>query len=241
MSSVIESFDFADLVTHLARADLAGDLAEELAPEVLVDRVLRRAVDLVPGATEAGVTVQPRSDRSTPMHFATGALMDACALLEDQLSGGPAHSASESGHLVSIDDLALDSRWPRYAGQAAALGVRSMVVTVFPSAHGPRGTFAVCSEQPDAFTCAARQIVPNVANRVAIALAHAEKLRHLRRAIDSRTTIGQACGILIERHKMRPEEAFQRLVRASQRNHLKLRDLAARVVETGQEPEAVRY
>lgn len=241
MADVVESVPIADLLTRLARADLAGDLADGLEPEVLLDRVLRRAVDLVPGACEAALTVLPRSRRESPGHFATGALADAAALLEDQLGEGPAHDAVEDANPVRVDDLAADTRWPRYAEQASALGLRSVLVSALPCAHGPHGVFAVCSVHRHAFGPAAEQVVPNVANRVAIAVAHADMLHHMRRAIDSRTTIGQACGILMERHKIRPDEAFKRLVRASQRNHLKLRDLAARLVETGEEPAAIRY
>lgn len=235
----IKTVRISDLLDRLAHADLAGDVADGLEPEVLIDRVLRRATDLVPGAEEAGVTLLPRSGRCGPESFATGALVDASAALEDQLGEGPAHYAAERGGTVRVDDLAADTRWPGYTPQASGLGLRSMLVTALPSTHGPHGTFTACSAAPDAFGAAAEQIMPNVANRVAIALAHADMLRHMRRAIDSRTTIGQACGILIERHRIRPEAAFEMLVRASQRNHLKLRDIAARLVETGQEPEAI--
>lgn len=241
MSDIIKPVRISDLLQRLANADLAGDLAGGLEPEVLIDRVLRRATDLVPGSREAGVTLLARSGRAASEHFATGPLSDAGAALEDQLGEGPAHDATEHRKTIRVDDLLNETRWPCYTARAGALGLRSMLVTVLPSSHGPQGTFAVCSEQPDSFSRAAEQIMPNVANRVAIALAHADMLRHMRRAIDSRTTIGQACGILIERHKVRPADAFEMLVRASQRNHLKLRDIAARVVETGQEPESVTY
>jgi GAF domain-containing protein len=241
MADVIGSLHISDLLERLAHADLASDVASGLDPEALIDRVLHRVIDLVPGTHDAGVTLLPRSGRGGPEHFATCTLLDAGAALEDQLGEGPGHDAAERAETVRVDDLAAESRWPRYAAQASSLGLRSMLVTPLPSAHGPHGTFTVCAEEPDAFGRAAEQIMPNVANRVAIALAHADMLRHMRRAIDSRTTIGQACGILIERHKIRPEDAFELLVRASQRNHLKLREIAARVVETGQEPEAITY
>lgn len=240
MADATEPAHLADLLCRLAQADLAGDLAGEHEPAELIDRVLRRAVELVPGAREAGVTLLPGFARGAPAHFATGALADASAALEDQLGEGPAHDA-EQGGTVRVDDLAADTRWPRYAAQASGLGLCSMLVTALPSAEGPRGNFSVCSPEPNGFGDAAEQIVPNVANRVAIAVAHADMMRHMRRAIDSRSTIGQACGILIERHKLPPDQAFEMLVRASQRNHLKLRDLAARLVETGQEPDAIKY
>jgi GAF domain-containing protein len=241
MSDVIRPIRVSDLLERLAHADLASDLVDGLEPEMLIDRVLRRATELVPGGREAGVTLLPRSRRGVPEHFATGALVDASAALEDQLGEGPAHDAAEQLTTVRVDDLTTETRWPSYTAQASGLGLRSLLVATLPSTHGPHGAFTVCSDRPEAFGRAAEQIMPNVANRVAIALAHADMLRHMRRAIDSRTTIGQACGILIERHRIRPDEAFEMLVRASQRNHVKLRDIAARLVETGQEPDAITY
>ena len=44
-------------------------------------------------------------------------------------------------------------------------------------------------------------------------------------------------GILVERHRLLPGQAFDRLKEASQNRNLKLRDVAARVIQTGAEPE----
>lgn len=65
----------------------------------------------------------------------------------------------------------------------------------------------------------------------------AERESHLQQAIQAHRHIGQAIGILVERHRLPPDAAFDRLRRASQDRNLKLRDLAARVIETGSEPE----
>ncbi len=65
----------------------------------------------------------------------------------------------------------------------------------------------------------------------------AERQHHLERAIDAHRDIGQAIGILVERHRITPEQAFDRLRRASQDRNLKLRQLATRIVETGSEPD----
>ena len=43
--------------------------------------------------------------------------------------------------------------------------------------------------------------------------------------------IGQAIGILMERYEMDEERAFAFLVRASSQSNIKLRDLAAELVE----------
>ncbi|HMR50353.1 MAG TPA: ANTAR domain-containing protein [Arachnia sp.] len=60
---------------------------------------------------------------------------------------------------------------------------------------------------------------------------------NLQTAVTSHRLIGQATGILVERHRTPPADAFERLRRASQHRNLKLRDLAERVIETGLDPE----
>jgi AmiR/NasT family two-component response regulator len=50
--------------------------------------------------------------------------------------------------------------------------------------------------------------------------------------------IGQAEGILIERERITPDQAFNVLRQASQNLNLKLRDLAQHVVDTGEVPES---
>lgn len=73
--------------------------------------------------------------------------------------------------------------------------------------------------------------------RVSSALRAANREASLEQALDSHRLIGQATGILVERHRLVPNEAFERLKRASQRRNLKLREIATRVIETGAEPE----
>jgi len=52
----------------------------------------------------------------------------------------------------------------------------------------------------------------------------------------SRALIEQAKGILMERHKIKEDEAFTILTHASQRTNTKLRDVAAELVRTGTLP-----
>jgi hypothetical protein len=73
-------------------------------------------------------------------------------------------------------------------------------------------------------------------DRVIISERAADREANLQQAVDSHRLIGQAIGILVERHRIKPNEAFDRLKAASQTRNLKLRDIAARVIETGAEP-----
>ena len=54
---------------------------------------------------------------------------------------------------------------------------------------------------------------------------------NLGKALDSRALIDQAIGVVMARRGIGAEQAFDELARESQNNNIKLRDLAARVVE----------
>ncbi len=73
-------------------------------------------------------------------------------------------------------------------------------------------------------------------DRVIVSERAADREANLQQAVESHRLIGQAIGILVERHRILPTEAFDLLKAASQQRNLKLRDIAARVIETGAEP-----
>jgi PAS domain S-box-containing protein len=74
-------------------------------------------------------------------------------------------------------------------------------------------------------------------DRIHVATKSAERHHNLEMALESHRLIGQAVGILVERHRILPAQAFDRLRVVSQNRNQKLRDLAQRVIETGAEPE----
>jgi len=59
----------------------------------------------------------------------------------------------------------------------------------------------------------------------------------LRQAVEGHRIIGQATGIMMERHRLTPSVAFELLRVASQNRNIKLREIAQRVIDTGQEPD----
>ena len=107
----------------------------------------------------------------------------------------------------------------------------------FRSPGNRGGVLTLYSARRHAFRDAAELVVPVFAARASIALTHADRVLNLRRAIGTRQVIGEAVGILMERHRISADDAFERLVAASQNSHVKLRELATRVTETGEEPE----
>ena len=74
-------------------------------------------------------------------------------------------------------------------------------------------------------------------DRVVAAESATDRQLNLEHAVESQRLIGQAVGVLIERHRVTPNAAFAMLRTASQNRNLKLREVAGRVIESGLEPD----
>jgi GAF domain-containing protein len=218
----------------LVRADLAAELDQDASPEQLLDRIIRIAISLVPGA-EAG-SISLLSDGALQTVAADG---DAAFAIDDLQAGwgqGPSWQAVLEGRALRVDDLVTDPRWLEMSALAGEIGVRAVLACSLPMPRKQQGVLSLYSSRPAAFDAAAELVVPVFAARAAIATAYADKVSQLKRAMESRQLIGQAVGILMERHRLSSRQGFDTLVKASQEAHLKLREVAQRVIETGEEP-----
>lgn len=210
-----------------------------------VDETLQGIVDLaartVNGAMSAGITVVDRERR-----LVTRAYTDELVVKVDEAQSryheGPCLSAGEQPHEVvfRIDDMSAEQRWPRFADAAARLGVRSMIACSLPSEHGGTAALNLHASKPAAFDEAAAEIASIYAAHSSAALNQVSLIASLRTAMVSRQVIGEATGILMERHRVDSRHAFGMLVQASQRLNVKLRLVAEYVVRTGQDPDQVR-
>lgn len=81
-----------------------------------------------------------------------------------------------------------------------------------------------------------RAVAAEIALHARIALAAWDAADELERGLASRTLIGQAQGILMERFSLDADRAFQVLRRYSQDGNVKLLEVARRVVQTGALP-----
>ena len=105
---------------------------------------------------------------------------------------------------------------------------------------GTIGALNLYSRRPAAFDLRARVVGTVLAAHAAIALTAASERQHvqqLEEALRSNREIAMAMGVLMGRGGVTEDEAFTQLKRASQYLNLKLREVAARVVETGRLPE----
>jgi GAF domain-containing protein len=234
--------------TGLARqfVALTRALLDSGSVVAVLERVVFAARDIVPGADLVSVTL-----RGTDGAFHTPVETDRAASDLDQLQyrfgeGACVEAARAAGPaMAASDDLATDTRWPRFGPAAAQLGYRSLVSTaMLPDAVRPHlsGALNVYCRRPYGIAPADRDVLLLLATHASLALAKTHAVTRgelesaqLRAAIDSRDAIGQAKGILMARRGISAEEAFDVLRSTSQEVNVKLRDLAETVATRGLE------
>jgi GAF domain-containing protein len=217
-------------------SELARQMQAEPDMPALLQRITEAAVLEIDGAEYAcislveGGVVRPQA--------ATDDLVKRVDSRESELNEGPCITSLREEVTVRSDDFEKEERWPRFVAAAMEEGIRSMLaVQLFVEADN-LGALNIYATQPDAFTEHDETIAMLLAVHAAIAMTASMTESNLRTALDSRDTIGQAKGILMERYKISSIEAFHLLVVASQRTHRKLRDLADTLTTTGEWEDA---
>jgi hypothetical protein len=156
-------------------------------------------------------------------------------LLQYELDEGPGLDAVRSDDLSLAEDLTGDRRWPRWAPRAVGLGVRG-VIAVRLFTDTPLGTLNLYSDQPRDYDETDLQEARVVAAHTSVILDHTRTTQNLWRAIDSRTMIGQAQGILMARYRLTPEQALAMLRTHSQTTNTRVAVLADELIRTGHLP-----
>lgn len=198
--------------------------------EATLTAVCRLAVEHIPGCEAAGVTLLTRG--SLASMGATSDEVTALDQLQYQSGQGPCLDALRERDVVQTDDLAGDERWPRLGPAAVeATGVRSVLAFSLCAGERTLGSLNLYSFRTGAFrdepiTAGLGSLF---ASHAAVALAGAQTLEGLRAALESRETISVAMGILMAREGLSRAKAFDVLRRASQRENVKLREIAARI------------
>ena len=147
---------------------------------------------------------------------------------------GPAMDAVRASGIVHVPNLTRDQRWPSWAASVAELGVSAaMSLHLAPD---PRGSLNLYFQRSGDYDDTDVETVRVIAAHTATLLATAQTARNLWKAIASRTVIGQAQGILMERYDLSPDTAFSVLRRHSQHHNIKLITLAGELTTTRELP-----
>jgi hypothetical protein len=219
--------EFVALASALLEANTVADVLE---------RVVRTAKAVVPGADLVSVTLRdPERGFHTPVE--TDPLATRLDALQYRLDEGPCVAATrrEGMGLVHEADLADSEQFPRWGPHAADLGVRGVLaVGLFPHGDAPRmGALNLYTRAIGGLGAAERDVALVLAAHASTALAATQgcaaadlEAAQLRRALQSRDVIGQAKGILMERRGISAEEAFDILRHTSQGLNVKLAQVA---------------
>ncbi|WP_247827625.1 GAF and ANTAR domain-containing protein [Arthrobacter antioxidans] len=222
-----------DLATELA--ELARGLQQEPDSDAILGGFVHAALELIPGVDEGSVSIV-LGRRAIGCRAPSGDLPVRIDALQMETGEGPCMEAAYEHRTVRVPDMALETRWPLFAQRATEAGAKGMLSIQLWVEGDDLGALNLYSYEANAFTDESENIGLLVASHAAVAFAEAEKSRQLHAAVDSRDAIGQAKGVLMERHKITGEQAFIVLSMASQRTHLKLRDVADYLITSGELP-----
>lgn len=221
--------------------DIAGALYASTDTTDSLQKLVDLAPDTFDGCRWAGMAVVAEGEVETVA--ANDDLVHELDALQDDAGTGPVLSALLHRSSIEVDDIASDGRWPGFQESAERLGVRSLMAHRVLVSGDTLGALVLYGDEPNAFGGADDEALTIFAAYAGVALSCAEvvkrdgrQLEELKRALASRDTIGQAKGILVERLRLTPEEAFEQLRQASMARNVKLRDLADEVVRTGVVP-----
>jgi ANTAR domain len=223
--------------------------------DLLVSATVRTVLQATGLRIECGVVVhQPKRNPAV-----TGTSEDVARLLEweQEAKEGPLNEVLSGGHPVAVLQRNGDFRWPRYstqlqlAGFGSAMGVRLRAGTdgaeskAADAASGDAAAggntaaaLAFFAQDAKAFPlqviAEARTFAGLAAKSLGMAISlHSARsmATDLRSALDSRTSINVACGVIMAQNRCSYHEAFSILAKASSHRNIKVRRVAEDILE----------
>jgi GAF domain-containing protein len=203
--------------------------------------VLSLAETTVAGCDFAGIFAPGDDLVTTPL--CTDRIVMRIDALQRWHGEGPGLAVLAQREMLYAEDLADDSRWPTCGPPAARAGIRS-VLALPVIAGGRSAALILYGRGPRAFGATdrgtSRLLAAFAGDSLSAARIHQADERlaaNLQGALASRTIIGQAQGILMEREHITADRAFDVLRESSQHLNIKLREVAQILVDSGENPE----
>lgn len=194
------------------------------------ERFVNRIVRTVPGCDDALVTTRSATGVET--------VHSSRELGFDPLIPGPIVESVTFREPRQLGDVVADQRWPAFATQLVNAGYRSCLTLPLSTRGDDAAVLTLLSRHPDQFGESSYDIVLLLTLHAGVAFDNLslyrdsqELVSQLRTALRTRSVVGRAQGMLMREHGYDSDAAFQALKRASQNKNVKLRDLAAQLVE----------
>ncbi|MFJ4210565.1 ANTAR domain-containing protein [Paenarthrobacter sp. NPDC089675] len=165
--------------------------------------------------------------------------------IEQALGDGPCVHALTTNQMILVADVHNDGRWPEYAKSLEAAGAKGVLGVPLQLGEDAWAALNFFTVEPGLFTQEVTEEAAVFADmaaqalRLALRIATADLLAEdLRAAMERRTVIDLACGMIMAQNNCTQSDAFAFLLKASQHRNQKVHDIAAGIVR-GRSGEAV--
>jgi GAF domain-containing protein len=222
--------DGQDLAAALAEA--ARTIGKSQTLEEALQTIVETAQMSLPGFDHVGIsTVDDKGKIST--RAATSQLVWDLDSLQYTLEEGPCID-SMRGHVevVQAPWIRHNRRWLKYVPRAVDMGLQSqLAVQLYLDDEGTVGGLNMYSTESEEIDPNAVAMADLFATHAALALGKVRAVKHLNDALRSREIIGKAVGLVMAKYDLDEDAAFGFLARTSSHANVKVRDIAARMVE----------
>jgi GAF domain-containing protein len=211
-------------------ADAVRELNDQSDPPHTLERMVEITPEFFDSCDYVGISLVERDRIRTPA--ASSEKLRELDELQYEIGEGPCREAIRSHATIIVEDLHADARWPAWGRlMSEELGIRSSLsFRLFTRSDDTWGALNVYSRTPNSFTEEDVLHGQTIAAMCAVVLARSINDEHLARALETRTVIGQATGMIMERYGLDEQTAFNVLRRLSSQDNRKLNDLAQQVV-----------
>jgi GAF domain-containing protein len=159
--------------------------------------------------------------------------------LQYSFGDGPCLAAMRTARPMHVSDAFTEHRWRRYIQAVTKHGVRSILSVPLRLEGDSSAALNIYSSMPGSFTKEDIERAEVFAEqsakilRLELRLAHlSEAKTNLEEAMKSRTAIDVAAGVIMAQNRCSQSEAIKILRKASNSRNLKLRDVAAGVIDS---------
>lgn len=221
-----------------AGGDIPRDLHRSREPGERMQVGVDLAVSLIPACDHAGITLVA-GKRITAGAASDGVVARADDIQHDLAQGPCVDVARWENRSLYMSDLRSETRWPRWSRQVHdELGVGSLLSMLLFTHERSFGAINLYCDRAGGFTGDDFAVAETLSAHLAVAISDGRDIQDRDKSIISRTVIGQAEGILMERYTIGATEAFAFLRRISQDSNRKLVHIAEEFVQTRQLPRA---
>jgi GAF domain-containing protein len=231
---------------NLEGQGLRGTVADELQDMVLdssdVDDFLRDLAEYTakelsgPGRPViCGITVLRHRKPATRAASSSAAF--AMDEVQNDAGDGPCLAAMREFRTVYVPDVRASGRWPELAVAAGDRGYLSILGVPVELDNQTLAALNLYASGPSAFSTADIALAEKFADQASKSLRLALRMSRLRdtrddmaAAMESRTVIDMAVGVVMAQNRCTPQEAFALLRSASNTRNVKLREVAAGII-----------